>query len=69
MKLFNDYQKFQIIFAKDSKNFPKNFFNSSIIYFLLEIFVNFLKDLSITFIRNFKNFQIFSKIFNFLNYF
>ena len=26
MKLFNNYQKFQNIFAKDSKNFPKNFY-------------------------------------------
>ena len=30
MKLFNNYKKFQNIFAKVSKTFPKNFFNFSI---------------------------------------
>ena len=51
MKLFNNYQKFQNIFAKDSKNFPKIFV--IFLYLLLEIFVNFKKNILIIFMRKF----------------
>ena len=58
MKLFNNYQKFQNIFAKDSKNFPK--ISLIFLYFLLEIFVKILK----RYIDNFyKKFLKFLKLF------
>ena len=58
MKLFNNYQKFQNIFAKDTKNFPK-IFSLIFLYFLLEIFVNFKNNILIIFIRNYLKFSNF----------